>query len=183
MTFHRSFRKQKSATRGFSILENPRAPKTGKGLIVLSRFVQIRFGVWSLISAITLSASFTGCSGGGSVWEKTYPVSGVVTHKGQPITDAEIAFFPVDKEAPETVRPKAKSTAGGKFTVWTYNPGDGAPAGKYKVTVVHNEVAVSKDTIVAKPNDLPQKYAGRDSTDLEIQIVAGSNESTSLSLK
>lgn len=152
---------------------------------MLSRLLQIRFGFESLSSVALLAVvtALAGCSNSGSPWEKTHPVSGVVTYKGQPLADAEIAFFPLEKDAPETVRPKAKSTAGGKFTVWTYNPGDGAPVGKYKVTVVHNEVAVSKDTIVAKPNDLPPKYASRESTDLELQIVAGNNESATLTLK
>ena len=136
----------------------------------------------ALIPAIMLTwAGLSGCSGGSSPWETTYPISGVVTYKGKPIVDAEIALFPEGTEAPDTVRPKAKSTAGGKFALWTYNPGDGVPKGKYKVTVVHHEVAISKDTIVAKPNDLPRKYAGRDTTDLEILIVAG-NESPTLSL-
>lgn len=142
-----------------------------------------RLSLRRLAAVLLLPLAISGCSKGGSPWEKTYPVSGVVTYKGQPIVDAEISLFPEDKDAPETVRPKAKSTEGGKFVVWTYNPGDGAPAGNYKVTVVHNEVTVSKDTIVAKPNDLPQKYASRETTDLQLQITAGPNESSTLSLK
>jgi hypothetical protein len=61
--------------------------------------------------------------------------------------------------------------------------GDGAPAGNYKVTVVHNEVAVSKDTIVAKPNDLPEKFSKRDTTNIQVQIVAGKNEIPSIDIK
>lgn len=122
-----------------------------------------------------LSTILVGCSGPSS-WETTHPVTGTITYKGKPIADAEISFFPTDPDAPDTVRPKAKSTPDGRFVVWTYTRGDGAPAGSYKVTVVRHQVAVSKDTLVAKPNDLPPKYAQRDTTDLQVQVQEGTNE-------
>jgi hypothetical protein len=116
-------------------------------------------------------------------WETTQPTTGKVTFKGAPVADAELSFFPEEKSFPDSVRPKAKTSADGKFTAWTYVQGDGVPIGKYKVTIVHNAVSVSKDTIVAKPNDLPAKYATLDSTDLQVQIVAGKNEVPSFDLK
>lgn len=124
-----------------------------------------------------------GCGSGKSGWEITHPVSGGIKFKGSPLADAELALFPEGNDVPESVRPKAKSTAGGKFVVWTYAPDDGAPAGKYKVTVVHQEVAVSKDTIVTKPNKLPPKYSRRDLTDLTVTISAGNNELPVIDLK
>lgn len=118
----------------------------------------------------------SGCSKGKTPWEQTYPAKGIVKYKGKPIANAELAFLPTDAEAPDAVRPKAKTAADGKFEVWTYQSGDGIPAGTYKVTIVHNEVAVSKGTIVAKPNSLPAKYARFDTTDLSVPITAGENE-------
>ncbi len=128
-------------------------------------------------------ATLTGCIKGKEPWEITHPVTGTITFKGRPIKDAELSFYPEDKSFPESVRPKAKSIEGGKFEVWTYVQGDGAPAGNYKVTVVHNEVTVSKDTIVAKPNDLPEKLSKLDTTDLQVQIVAGKNEIPAIEIK
>jgi hypothetical protein len=130
-------------------------------------------GLTPLLLAAILS--LTGCSKTSS-WDKTYPVTGRLSYKGKPLSDAELAFFPTDPDAPDTVRPKAKSSEDGSFVVWTYQRGDGAPAGRYKVTVVHHSVAVSKDTLVAKPNDLPGKYARRDTTDLQIEVQKGVNE-------
>ncbi len=137
----------------------------------------------TLAIAAAMLPMISGCSGGKAAWEKTHPVSGIITYKGKPIVDAELSFFPEDKTFPDTVRPKAKSAEGGKFTVWTYAQGDGAPEGSYKVTVIHNEVAVSKDTIVAKPNDLPAKYSRLDATDIVVKIVAGQNEIPTIELK
>ncbi len=111
-----------------------------------------------------------------NAWETAVPASGTITYKGKGIENADITLFPTDKAYPETVRPRARSTAGGSFVLSTYQDGDGAPVGSYKATVVHNEVTVSKDTIVAKPNDLPVKYSKLESTDLDVTIAPGTNE-------
>ena len=122
-----------------------------------------------------LLPQFIGCKSQ-DPWETTYPASGSVVFKGKPVDSAEVTLFPVDSKIPETVLPRGKSGPDGKFVLWTFKAGDGAPAGKYKVTVIHNEVSVSKDTIVAKPNDLPVKVSRKDTTDLEVTIAAGQNE-------
>lgn len=143
----------------------------------------MRWSRYGLLSVVVVAiAVATGCKPS-NPWENPHPVSGSVTYKGKPVGDAELTLFPVDPTAPESVRPRARTSADGKFTVWTYQEGDGAPAGQYKVTVVHNEVSVSKNTIVAKPNDLPPKYSRRDSTDLQVTITAGKNDLPALELR
>jgi hypothetical protein len=138
-----------------------------------------------LSAAVALIAILgaTGCSGPANPWEKTYPVSGVVQFKGKPIPGAELAFFPINASAPDEVRPKAKSDETGRFEAWTYIGNDGLPAGKYRVTVVHHEVAVSKGTIVAKLNTLPAKYATLDRTDLQVEILPNHQETIAIDLK
>ncbi|MEO8272338.1 MAG: hypothetical protein ABI557_21700 [Aureliella sp.] len=116
-------------------------------------------------------------------WETTHPAVGTVTLKGRPVANADLAFFPEDERFPTLVRPRAKSTEDGKFVVWTYAQGDGAPAGSYKVTVIHNEVGISKDTIVAKPNDLPKKYSNLQATDIVVNIEEGQNEIPPIDLR
>lgn len=135
---------------------------------------------FSILSVALLG--FTGCFSSPKPWEVTHPASGTITFKGKPIENAELSLFPTDASVPESVRPKAKSTAGGKFVLGTYSQSDGAPTGKYKVTVVRNEVSISKDTIVAKPNDLPKKYSSLNTTDIVIEIVEGKNELSTIVL-
>ena len=125
---------------------------------------------------------FTGCFSSPKPWDITHPVSGTVEFKGKAVENAELSLFPTDASVPESVRPKAKSTVGGKFVLGTYSQSDGAPAGKYKVTVVRNEVSISKDTIVAKPNDLPTKYSSLKTTDIVVEIVEGKNELPTIAL-
>jgi hypothetical protein len=136
-----------------------------------------------LSTSLVVTLGFTGCFSSPKPWEITHPASGKVEFKGKPLENAELTLFPIDTKVPESVRPKAKSTAEGKFVLGTYSQSDGAPTGKYKVTVVRNEVSISKDTIVAKPNDLPTKYSILNTTDLQVEIVAGNNEIPTITLK
>lgn len=153
--------------------------------------MQSNFSKTNTLFSIPLSATAvllavlgaTGCSGSKNPWEKTFPVSGVVQFKGKTVAGAELAFFPIDASAPDEVRPKAKSDANGRFEASTFTHNDGLPAGKYRVTVVHHEVAVSKGTIVAKPNTLPAKYATLDKTDLQVEILANHKEMITIDLK
>ena len=135
------------------------------------------------VTCTLLFASFGGCSKPKDPWEITHPATGQVSFKGRPISDAELTFFPEDKSFPDSVRPKAKTTADGTFVAWTNAQGDGVPAGSYKVTIVHNEVSISNGTIVAKPNDLPVKYSKRDTTDIQVQIAPGTNAIPAIELK
>lgn len=118
--------------------------------------------------------TFLGCTSKPS-WEATFPASGTVIFKGKPLDGADILLFPIDASVPEIVRPRAKSDAEGRFNIWTYQQGDGAPAGEYKVTIVRQAVSISNGTVVAKPNDLPVKYSKLETSDLKIQIAAGKN--------
>lgn len=136
-----------------------------------------------LSTSFVVTLGFTGCFASPKPWEITHPASGKIEYKGKPLENAELTLFPTDTKVPESVRPKAKSTAEGMFVLGTYSQSDGAPTGKYKVTVVRNEVSISKDTIVAKPNDLPTKYSVLSTTDLEVEILAGNNELPAITLK
>ncbi len=135
------------------------------------------------LAALPLLSLSVGCSKAKPVWEFTQPTAGQVTFKGKPIANAELSFFPEDPSFPESVRPRAKTSADGKFIAWTYVEGDGLPKGSYKVTIIHHEISVSNETIVAKPNDLPIKYSKRDTTDVVVQIKDGKNELPVIELK
>ena len=137
----------------------------------------------ALISAILLTPLLWGCGKQKQPWETVYPAKGVVTYKGQPIADAEIALFPADESMPESIRPKARSSETGEFVVWTNQVGDGAPAGTYKATVVHHAVKFVKQVAVTMPNDLPKKYATVQTTDLLVEIGEGATEIPPLELK
>ncbi len=133
-----------------------------------------RLRIGGLLLGGLISSVLTGCGGGREPWEKVYPVKGEIVFKGKPLKDAELSFHPLDDIVPETVRPWARTNETGEFVLSTYNQGDGAPAGRYKVTAVHHEIVVSKGGgMGVKPNNLPKKYASKETTDWIVEIADG----------
>ena len=136
-----------------------------------------------LVTGGLLVSLLAGCSGK-QPWETPYPAKGTITFKGKPIPNAELSFHPEGDAVPDTVRPWAKTDETGEFVVSTFNKGDGAPPGRYKVTAVHHEIVISKGGgMGVKPNDLPKKYASRETTDLVVEIAAGETELPAIQLK
>jgi hypothetical protein len=73
---------------------------------------------------------WTGC--GGPSYPTTYPVSGVVTYRGQPVADAILNFSPSDESLPAAA---GKTDSSGRYSLTTFQAGDGALPGDYKVRV------------------------------------------------
>jgi hypothetical protein len=95
---------------------------------VLSRVSLSLRGTLVLIGLTLLS----GCGGDGKI--ARYPVAGTVLVDGKPAEGVVIVFCPVsgtDEFMKE--RPFGTTDAEGKFTLMTFDPDDGAPAGDYKV--------------------------------------------------
>jgi hypothetical protein len=89
------------------------------------------------LASTCLWVVFSGC--GGSNEYETTPVSGVVTCQGKPVGNATVNFTPLldASRAPgQRGRPALGLTdKDGRFTLTTYNDGDGAIVGKHTVTV------------------------------------------------
>ena len=142
----------------------------------------------SAMAGLVLSVS--GC--GGSNRPSTQPVSGVVTMDGKPVPGATVVFHPVDT----AVGVSALGTAdgGGRYTLTTYDTGDGAVAAAYKVTVSHvagddvsddvdlDEVGDAYDEMMAEgdtpegENALPAAYASPATTPEQRTVAEGVNE-------
>ena len=131
--------------------------------------------------------SVIGC---GSSGHDLVPVAGQVTVDGKPVTTGQVAFFP------ESGRPAIGSIdSDGRYELKTYEPGDGAEPGKYRVTItarnippddgptyssfedemrgVSAEPAQPKCSRASSPRItwiVPEKYSSRSSTDLEVEV-------------
>jgi len=77
---------------------------------------------------------------------KRYPVSGTVKYKGAPVEKGTISFTPTDAGG----RPATGQIDKGSYSLTTLNPGDGAMAGKYKVTVTSVEIDNTEMKAIAK---------------------------------
>lgn len=133
------------------------------------------------LGLVVASLCLVGCGGEPSAKrEPVYPVSGKVTYKSQPVVDADVVFFCKEKNMSSF----AKTGADGTFKLTTYASFDGAPAGKYVVTVTkldnsattkevaledpaYDPLKVEADALAPPPKNLiPTKYADAKTTDL-----------------
>src|SRR5688572_2850728 len=71
----------------------------------------------------------TGC-GDGVARIPTHRAQGQVLWEGKPLANAFVVLHP---ESPDLVPARASTDASGNFTLTTFDTGDGAPAGDYKV--------------------------------------------------
>lgn len=113
--------------------------------------------------ALWLWAGFASLSVGcGDGRPERVAVSGVVKIDGAPLTDGFITLIP----------PKGRSSFGdiddqGRFTLTTYEPGDGVPIGTLKVEVVgRKSLSETQARWLA-----PKKYADRSTSELEVEIT------------
>src|SRR5262245_31659654 len=100
--------------------------------MMCSRFVIAAGSV--LVAAL---ASASGCSKPQQGRLPVYPVSGKVTAKGQPVEGAEVVLYGATPELTGrgTPAPAGKTDAEGVFHLRSYDIDDGAPAGKFNVTI------------------------------------------------
>ena len=77
--------------------------------------------------------------GGGLGSPRAYKTDGIVTLEGQPAVGARITLYPETKKRSRFF-PTGKVGEDGTFELTTYQPGDGAPAGRYRVTIVRGQM-------------------------------------------
>jgi len=75
--------------------------------------------------------------------------------------------------------PIAKTADDGTFSASTREPGDGVPAGTYRVTAVWRPVV---DDNGDGPNKLPSRYSNPAKTPLELEVPAGDSSPLVLTL-
>ena len=146
--------------------------------------VSVRFSIVRTCCLAGLSLLVLGCGGGGAAKPaKTYPVSGVVKYKGQPVAGATVVFS-LSGEKPRTAM--GQTDAEGRYKLGTFQPGDGAVEGPQAVTITKEEVveADPKTGIVPKPKHLlPIKYTDIGTSPLTATVTAGKNENVDFNLE
>jgi hypothetical protein len=93
-------------------------------------------GKLALSALATVGIALTGCSG--SSRPPTYPVTGTVTFQGKPVAGAAITFVPTGTDGAAA---SALTDAEGKYALTTWESGDGARPGEYRVKISAQEVA------------------------------------------
>jgi hypothetical protein len=109
---------------------------------------------------------------------KLYPVKGQVFLKDRPATGARLVLVPVDD--PKAEKPSAIVDENGSFQLATRQPGDGAPAGEYGVSITwfeRRKIDPQKEDDTQQFVDkLGGRYADPKASKLKVKITEGPNE-------
>jgi hypothetical protein len=124
------------------------------------------------MSLLTLLLS--ACGSGGR--QAVYPVQGSVLHRGKPAAGARLLFHPQDAAGPDVVRPAATVESDGSFRLSTYLSHDGAPPGRYAVTIDWPSAAKVIDSEHVGPDQLQGKYSDPRTTPLRADVQAMVNQ-------
>lgn len=95
-----------------------------------------RPGKLAAITLVTVGIVLTGCSNSSRL--PTYPVTGAVTSQGKPVAGAAVTFVPTSTEGEAA---SAITDSEGKYALTTWEAGDGARPGQYRVKVSKQEQA------------------------------------------
>ena len=131
----------------------------------------VRIGVGVLLGVALLIAG-PSCGGSKTVvanQKPTHPVQGKFLIDGLPVRGAVVTFHPQDDPGPEPARSYARTEEDGSFKLSTYQQGDGAPVGRYLITVMVQDA----DNEAAR---LPAEYGLPQTSGLKAEIKEGVND-------
>jgi hypothetical protein len=107
--------------------------------------------------------------------QPVYPVSGTVFCNGKPAEGAHVTFFPQDQSGPKMPRPGAQVRKDGSFRLSTYASYDGAPAGRYAVTIICPSPEKKENDENVGPDLLRGRYADPKTTPLAADVKEETN--------
>lgn len=124
-----------------------------------------------LLATLLLAVLCSGCGSRPEYMETdVFPASGELKIDGLPASGAFVLFHPVgDVGMTKGNKPFARVAADGSFLVTTYNTGDGAPDGNYRVTVIWPE---DPDARGPSPDRLRGRYSQPETSGLRAEMAA-----------
>lgn len=133
----------------------------------------------SMATSLAIAATVAvGCSQGDADRLETYSVHGTAKYNGQPMAGASIVLIPESPSPKQKMPPFGRIDSDGSFEITSYANGDGAPAGKYKVTFTwSNGDPDSPTDLLGGKFDNPHRPVST------VTIEAGDNELPPFDLK
>jgi hypothetical protein len=127
---------------------------------------------WVGFRCAILAASLAFAAGCGDSKATPYPVSGKLLVDGKEPDGALVRLWPVDSDGPDAIRPLGYVQPDGTFQLTTQKENDGAPPGRYKVTVEWRPKKKSS-TEPDGPDRLKGRYADPRASKIEVTINKG----------
>lgn len=128
----------------------------------------------------TFAAIFSGC--GSKPEFETAPATGQVTLDGKPVVAGSVVFTP-----PQGWPARGELDAEGRFSLSTYEPGDGAIVGPHEIVVISQTGPDPSEHFERAPSAptkwlIPERYGSRKSSGLAFQVEPGEANDISLEL-
>jgi hypothetical protein len=125
-------------------------------------------------------ATALACSSCGSGRPTVHTVRGRALHRNQPLANAVIVLHHLgDDPALRELMPNGRVDQDGNFTLTTYDPGDGAPAGEWAVTLtwpVPTRATADPERASSGADFFKGRYQDPRTSGMRIQIQPGLNE-------
>lgn len=105
----------------------------------------------------------------------TYAVAGSVYYRGVPCPNAQVVFHLLDEKTKKTIRAaEAFVEPDGTYQLTTYKLNDGAPLGKYAVTITWRDPLYDTSGKITH-NKLPEMYSDIATSGLRAEVTDGVN--------
>jgi hypothetical protein len=129
---------------------------------------------------LIVTVSVLGC-GSAESRKPTYPVTGrILLADGKPVAHATVVLHPIDGST-DAPKPRGKVDRDGTFTLTTYDGGDGAPSGRYRVTVELWLAGPRQDD--PPTNRLPLVFSKPESSGLSADVTNGPTDLGTIRLR
>ena len=141
------------------------------------------YGSRTALSMLALAGFFVPIMGCGSSGPAKAPVTGKVTHKGQPVTGGTLTFAPMASADATAGKPGKPATGkiqqDGSYTLGTDSESDGAFVGRHRV--LYSAPTTEWETPGWDGKGKPPKppvspYARLHTKETEVEVTSGSNE-------
>jgi hypothetical protein len=134
-----------------------------------------------VIGVCGLCLAFCGCGSKPSGQPDVYPVCGTLIVAGRPAVNAVVTLIPENTSSSFHYQPHAIVDKDGSFRLSTFVTHDGAPAGKYVVTVVWPGPPINEDQ--DGPDQLRGRYSDPKRPAARVQITSETRQLEPILLK
>ncbi len=127
---------------------------------------------WLVVGCIVVSLVNACSRSSGPPRQPTYPLTGTVTVDGQPAKEVRVAVYPAGTTDPEAAIATAFTDELGKFSLSTYESGDGVPEGEYVVTFMWGAINPLSFQY-GPPDKLNGRYSDPAKSEFRIRVERG----------
>lgn len=103
--------------------------------------------------------------------DATYPITGQLFIDGEPAAGVQVTCHPVDLDNAHVLTPGDFTDEEGRFEIGTYESGDGAPKGVYRLTFLAGQWNL--DGSFGGPDKLGGRYDEPEESDVKVTVAPG----------